>query len=376
MNTQTLFNVGSVSKAFTAIAILQLAEKEKLEFSDKVLKYLPDFPYPDITIHHLLTHAGGLPDDYELLKNSGWDNSEIATNKDVLSELYNQKPELEFSSGERSEYSNLGYIILSEIVKTVSNNDFKEYLQNHIFQPANMIRTGIYNAEEIKQVENVAKGFLLYPFTGNYEEAIYIPEFSSLCVTSGFQGDGNVYSTTSDLFSFYKALSDNKLIKEETLKIAFEKHIPAQMKGTPDFGHSYGYGWLIMNAPKQIVYRGGGLQGYVSNTLWNITDHRVIIYLINDYLSYTSYHDQIIYSIAGILNQNMLHIPQMIASFELTKIAITSSVESLVEKINEIKNNPEIYQIDLQGLKFLAMKLEQIGNKEKADLIIESFKPE
>jgi CubicO group peptidase (beta-lactamase class C family) len=70
LNEQSLFNVGSVSKAFTAIAILQLAEKEKLKLSDKVIKYLPGFAYPEITIHHLLIHAGGLPADYDLLKNS------------------------------------------------------------------------------------------------------------------------------------------------------------------------------------------------------------------------------------------------------------------------------------------------------------------
>jgi CubicO group peptidase (beta-lactamase class C family) len=376
LNEQTLFNVGSVSKAFTAIAILQLAEKEKLKLSDNVIKYLPEFPYPDITIHHLLIHAGGLPGDYDLLKNSDWDNSKIATNKDVMSALFEQKPELQFSPGERSEYSNLGYIVLVEIVRQVSKTDFKEYLQSQIFKPASMVRSSIYNADEIKQIENVAKGYILYPFTGKYKEAIKIPEFISNYVVSGFQGDGNVYSTTIDLFNFYKALSNNILISDESLKLAFQKHIPAHESGTPDFGHSFGYGWLIMNTPKQVVYRGGGLQGYVSNTFWNITDNRVIIYLINDYLSYTSYQNQIIYSLSDILNQNKVKIPQMLASVELTKMVITSSKETLTKKIEEIKNKPDLYQIDFQGLKLLVMKLEQTGNKEKADLIINSFKPE
>ena len=376
LNEQTLFNVGSVSKAFTTIATLQLVEKKKLDLADKVIKYLPEFPYPDITIHHLLIHAGGLPSDYDLLKNSDWDNSRIATNKDVMSALFEQKPELQFAPGESSEYSNLGYIVLAEIVKQVSKIDFKEYLQSQIFKPASMVRTSIYNADEIKQIENVAKGYVLYPFTGKYEEAIKIPEFISNYVVSGFQGDGNVYSTTIDLFNFYKALSNNILISEESLKLAFQKHIPAKMEGTPDFGHSYGYGWLIMNAPIQIVYRGGGLQGYVSNTFWNLTDERIIIYLINDYLSYTSYDKQIPYLVGNIFHQNTLQIPKMTASVELTKMVITSSKETLTKKIEEIKYKPDLYQIDFQGLKFLVIKLEQTGNKEKADLIISSFKPE
>ena len=376
LNEQTLFNVGSVSKAFTAIAILQLAEKEIIKLSDKVSKYLPEFPYAEITIHQLLIHTGGLPSDYDLLKNSNWDNSKIASNKDVISVLNERKPELQFTPGERSEYSNLGYMLLAEIVKTSSKTDFKEYLQNNIFRPANMTRTNIYNSEEIKQIENVAKGYVLYPFTGKYEEASKIPEFISNYTMSGFQGDGNVYSSTIDLSNFYKALSNNILIKEESLKVAFQKHIPAKMEATPDFGNSYGYGWTIINAPVQVVQRGGELPGYVSNTVWNLSDERLIIYLSNDYLSYTSYQNQIPLAIGSIFFQNMVQIPKLIASVELTKMVITSSKETLTKKINEIKNNPDLYQIDLQGLKFLVMKLEQLENKEKADLIVNSFKPE
>ena len=376
LNEKTLFNVGSVSKVFTAMAILQLVEKEKIKLSDKVTKYLPEFPYAEITIHQLLIHAGGLPNDGDLLNNSNWDKTKIAVNEDIMSALIDQKPVLQFTPGDRSEYSNLGYIILAEIVKQVSESDFKDYLLKNIFEPAGMSGTNIYNAEEIKQIENVARGYVLYPFTGKYEEAIKIPEFVSNYVTSGFQGDGNVYSTTIDLFNFYKALSNNTLINEHLKDIAFMKHIPARMKGTPDFGNSYAYGWTIINAPMQIAQRGGELAGYVSNTVWNITEERLIIYLSNDYLSYTSYQNQIPFSIGGIFYQNKVEIPKMTASVELTKMVIRSSEEALTKKIEEIKNNADLYQIDLEGLEYLVMKLEQTGNKEKADLIVNSFKPE
>jgi CubicO group peptidase (beta-lactamase class C family) len=291
-----------------------------------------------------------------------------------MSALIEQKQELQFVPGDSSEYSNLGYMILAEIVKQVSETDFKDYLHSNIFKPSGMVRTNIYNADEIKQIENVAKGYALYPFTGKYEEAIKIPEFVSNYVLSGFQGDGNVYSTTIDLFNFYKALSNNILISEESLKTVFQKHIPARLEGTPDYGNSYGYGWTIINAPLKIVQRGGELTGYVSNTIWNISEERLIVYLSNDYLSYTSYQNQIPYSIGGIFYQNNVQIPKMIASVELTKIVVTSSVELLSDKIKEIKINPDLYQIDFQGLMFLVMKLEQIGNKEKADFIKNSFK--
>ncbi len=373
LNERTLFNVGSVSKAFTAIAILQLAENDQLNVVDHVINHLPDFAYPNITIHHLLIHAGGFELDHVSL--DSLPENKIASNQEFFEILYSLKPPLLFVPGERSEYSNLGYMVLAEIVEKVSGTGFKEYLKKNVFDPANMPRTAIYNAEEIKQIDNVAKGYVLYPFTGKYEEAINIPELAAY-VSSGFHGDGNVYSSTLDLINFYKALAKNTLISEEFLKTAFVKHIPAKMEGTPDYGHYYGYGWLVFNTPKQIVYRGGGLQGYASNTFWNITDERVIIYLINDHLSYTSYNDQIPTALAEILNQNQLQIPKMMASVELTKIAPTSTVQELKVKINDIKQNRELYDLDVNGLRFLVHKLQQLGQDEKAKVLMESFKPQ
>ena len=239
-----------------------------------------------------------------------------------------------------------------------------------------MKRTNIYDSKEIRGIENVAKGYVLYPFTGKFEEAIKIPEFSMNYVVSGFQGDGNAYSTIVDLFSFYQALSNGTLISKERLNKAFDEHILAKMQGTPDYGNSYGYGWTVINAPVKIVQRGGELPGYVSNIIWNITDDRLTIYLINDYLSYTSYQHHIPMAVTLIMTSSDLQIPKLTASIELTKTAISSSVEELEEMISTIKNNPDIWSIDMQGLKFLVMKLQQVGEKVKSDLILSAFGPE
>jgi len=376
LNDSTLFNTGSVSKIFTAIAIQQLEEKNKLKISDQVVKYLHEFPYSDITIHHLLIHAGGLPEDYELLKNNNWDNSKIATNKDVLSALYVQKPELKFTPGETSAYSNLGFIVLAEIVESVSGTNFKEYLHKNIFEPANMTRTSIYDSEEIKKIDNVAEGYLFYPFTGKYEEAINVPEFSSNYVQSGLQGDGNVYSSTLDLYNFYRSLDSNKLISRESLEKAQQKHILAHdANGNNEFGVSFGYGWTIADAPIKIVQRGGELPGYLSNIIWNVTDDRLLIYLMNDYLAYLSYQLFIFHAYGKIFHQNKLEIPKLIASIELSKIAVTSSLTDMEDKISEIKQQPELYDIDVPGLQFLVHKLKELKMTKKAELLIRSFDP-
>ncbi|MCF8231888.1 MAG: beta-lactamase family protein [Bacteroidales bacterium] len=362
-----LFNTGSVSKAFTALAIQQLAEKDQLKLTDKVQKYLSDFPYSAVTVHHLLIHASGLPWEYQMPKD--WDNSKMATNEEVLKNLYSKKPELEFIPGEQAKYSNLGYMVLAEIVEEVSGAGFETYLQQHIFEPAGMTRTAIYNAEEIKKVENVAKGYLFYPFTGRYEEAIKVDEFSSNYAISGLHGDGNVYSTAGDLFSFCKALKNEKLLPKPALKKALEKHISTGDQS----GNSFGYGWTISGAPGKLVQRGGELPGYVSDIIWDVKNDKLLIYLMNDYLAYLSYNRQIFPAYAGVVYSNQLKIPKLLASVELSKIAVTSSLEEMKTKIREIKNNPELYQTDIGGLKFLVKKLQDLGKTQKADLMMRMF---
>ncbi|MCF8309487.1 MAG: beta-lactamase family protein [Bacteroidales bacterium] len=369
LKENTLFNTGSVSKAFTALAIQQLAEKDQLKLTGKAQKYLPEFAYPSVTVHHLLIHSSGLPWEYQMPKD--WDNSKIATNEEVLKNLYSKKPDLEFTPGEQANYSNLGYMVLAEIVEEVSGEGFETYLQHYIFEPAGMTRTAIYNAEEIKEVENVAKGYLFYPFTGRYEEAIKLDKFSSNYAISGLYGDGNVYSTTEDLFSFCKALKKEKLISKTSLEIAFEKHI-----STGDqYGNSYGYGWTISGAPGKLVQRGGELPGYVSDIIWDVKNDKLLIYLMNDYLAYLSYNRRIFPAYAEVVYSNQLKIPKLQASIELTKIAVTSSLEEMKTKIREIKNHPELYQTDIGGLKFLVKKLQDLGKKEKADMMMKMFGP-
>lgn len=301
-----------------------------------------------------------------------WDNTTIATNKAVLSNLYKEKPHLEFTPGEKSSYSNLGYMVLAEIVEKTSGMEFESYLKKNIFKPAKMNNTAIYDAKESKGVDNVAKGYLFYPFTGKYEEAVKLDEFASNYAISGLVGDGNVYSTTNDLFRFTRALKSGKLISKEAVDEAFRKHIATNDK----YGTSFGYGWTIANAPSKVVQRGGELPGYVANIIWDVTKDNLLIYLVNDYLHYISYHREIYPAYAGVMYSDKLNIPKFKASTELTKIAVKSSLSEMEAKIKEIKKHPELYQLDVNGLHFLVQKLKQLGENEKAALMMRSFNPE
>ncbi len=138
------FNIASVSKTFTAVSILQLKEKGKVDIDKPVKKYLPEFPYDDITIRHLLSHTSGLPDYYFYDKTYEKEPLRIYTNKDILDDLNKFKFPLSFKPGEKWDYANINYCLLAEVVEKVSGQNFQDYLQKNIFSKAKMLDTYLF----------------------------------------------------------------------------------------------------------------------------------------------------------------------------------------------------------------------------------------
>jgi len=368
LDENTLFNTGSVSKTFTAVAILQLSEKGKVDVDEFVLKYLPDFPYERITIGHLLTHASGLPEKDTLLKSFSANN--IVTNAQMLKLLYDQKPELQFAPGSKSLFNDVGYIVLAEIVETISNQQFDAYIKQNIFDPAGMSSTGIYTAAQIPSIVNAAKGYLFSPFSEKYEEARNVPEIDNLIALSGTQGDANVWSTTGDLVSFCSALSGESLLTEESLSTMFLKKTEALMPGQErSYGNSFSYGWIIPEAPYRIAQARGELPGFNAQIIWNLSEKRMIIYLSNNYLSFTSYNNMLPYSVGAILTQNTLNLPKKWASVELTNVALHISDAEIKSLVKKIKADPDTYDFDVPGIEYLIKRLREMGKADKADLI-------
>lgn len=368
LNAGTLFNAGSVSQTFTAVAILQLNEKEKLDVDKKVKGYLPGFPYEQVTIGHLLSHASGLPELRVLME--GWEVSKIVTNEDVMGQLYEKKPELKFPPGTNSEFNKLGYIILAEVVEAVSKKDYNRYLKDNIFTPSGIIRASIYNADQINQVDNRAKGYLFNPFTQKFEEAINVPDFGNLYAMSGTQGDGNVWLSTGDLLNFCKALASASILDEESVLSMFLKKTEAKMPGqSGSYGRYFSYGWTIPDAPYRIAQSRGDIPGFDASIVWNLSENRMMISLSNDYLSFTSYNSVLPYAIGTIITRNTLNIPKKYASIELTNMVMHISREQIKEKLLEFKADPEVYDYDIAGLEYLVKRLKDRGETERASVI-------
>ncbi len=229
--TNTNFRLASVTKQFTAMAVLILAEQGKLSLEDRLPKFFPEFPaYGEaISLHHLLTHASGLPDYEDHIP----DGTTIPlSDRDVLF-ILRQRSKTDFAPGTQFHYSNSAYALLALIVENVSGKTFPAFLREKIFDPLGMTNSIAYVAG-LSCVPNRAYGYV--NGTSGWE-------LSDQSVTSAVLGDGGIYSSVADLFKWDLALYTEKLISRKMLADAFTAH-----SSESDFeGSGYGYGWYVGN---------------------------------------------------------------------------------------------------------------------------------
>lgn len=277
LDLNSVFDLASVSKATTAMAIMILKEREIISYQDKLEHFFPEFPYEGITVRNLLNHTSGLP-DYLALFFEKWDRSRIAVNKDIIDMLRNYCPAAAFKAGEKFEYSNTGYALLASIVEQVSEISFSEFLKQNIFDPLRMKNTSVINRRKDNTVPpNYAFGYVYSDSSKTFELPDDLPETNYVGYMDGIQGDGAVNSTLSDLYKWDRALYTDRLVKKETLSEAF---MPVEL-----LDHSiseYGFGWGIQNNDKgKIVRHAGGWPGYNSFIARYIDFNKTLIFLCN-----------------------------------------------------------------------------------------------
>jgi CubicO group peptidase (beta-lactamase class C family) len=241
-STNTNFRLASVTKQFTAMAIMILAERGKLSLEDKMVKFFPEFPDygKEITIRHLLTHRSGLLDYEETMPA----NLTIPLSDRDVFWIMREQDHLEFPAGEKYHYSNTGYSLLSIIVEVVSGQKFAAFLKDNIFQPIGMTNSVAYEPG-ISVVPNRAFGY------AKVKDGF---EFADQSLTSAVLGDGGVYSSVMDMFKWDQALYTEKLVSKKMLQQAFTIHSPSSdMEGS-----GYGFGWYLgkYRAAKHIWHYG------------------------------------------------------------------------------------------------------------------------
>ena len=263
----TPFHIASTSKTFTAMVILHLMEQGKLNINDDVRKYLPTFPYQNITIKNLLSHRSGLPNyvhfmeggsTVEIIRKKNKKGKTIsvkrivksrtagfvgiATNKDVLQFMIDKKPAIEGNPDRFFRYCNTNFALLALIVEKVTAIDFPRYMMDSVFIPLGMKSSFVFS---LKDVANYHPSYQpnWAPFKFEKLDCVY--------------GDKNVYSTVRDLLQWDKALYTGNFVSAKSLEMAFtgysnEKHGE----------HNYGLGWRLIEKPEgTIVYHNGWWHG-------------------------------------------------------------------------------------------------------------------
>lgn len=241
-SSNTLIDIGSITKQFTASAILKLEMLGKLSTQDKASRYIPSLQgaLKNVTIHELLTHTSGITED------TGGDYEKI-TAVGLVNHL--NQMQLSYSSGSH-HYSNLGYSLLALIVETVSGEPLDKFLALELFTPIGMLKTGYthpnYNDKEVSHGYLDGKDWG-YPHKKNWTESG--PYWN-------LRGNGGMLSTAEDMYKWHNALRNKKLLSDTATEKLFAMHV-REYPGTESY---YGYGWVTEILPnnKKVIWHNGG----------------------------------------------------------------------------------------------------------------------
>ncbi len=266
------FQLASVSKMFTAMAIMILKEEGKLNYDDTVRKFIPEFPYEKITIRHLLTHRSGLP-RYMSVAHENWKNKAIPlTNQNMLNLFVQHEPVQYFQTDKGFHYCNTNYAFLANIVERISKTSFDEFIKQKIFTPLEMDNSFVYNMNG----DSMVSRYITEGVYGHRNKGWrYIKERNDYL--NGVMGDKGVYSSVEDLFKFNIALDSGLLVSKETLKEAFSPGSPKYWKRK----NNYGFGWRIKSKEDSTVFHYGWWKGFKAFYIRDMKNDKVIIALSN-----------------------------------------------------------------------------------------------
>lgn len=275
-NTDTTrFNLASVSKPFTAIAVLQLVHKNKIKLSDALVQYLPDFPYPAVTIEQLLSHTSGLAEADQFEKPYITAHpSEVLSDQKIYEDLVALKPPPLAAAGEKHFYNNLNFILLAMLVEKVARTPFANYMQQNIFRKAGMKNTYV----RARISPNTARYFLptFYDTVFQHVDSVTSRKIYTDYALGGTQGDNNVITTLRDMVLFDNALNDGKLLPPQLIKQMYQ---PVKLADGTNFfmggKKTYTLGWNVneKNALGQFaVWHDGSLVGLTTMLFKNLTD--------------------------------------------------------------------------------------------------------
>jgi CubicO group peptidase (beta-lactamase class C family) len=298
-DSNSIFQIGSVTKQFTSAVILKLQEEGKLSVQDKLSKYFPGFKYADkITLENLLTHTSGI---YNYTNDIDENDSAIVcnpVNKQLFLDIIFKKA-LDFKPGTQFSYDNSGFYLLGLIIEKVSGKSYEQNVRELIFTPLQMTHS-LFDFRDSKDT-NIAIGYKKL----NENEQVVAQRWDSTVTYSA----GGIFSTTGDMYKWAKAVAGKNILSAQSWKAAL----------TPYLEH-YGYGWFIDSLfGEKFVGHGGGLPGFISDFTYYPNNDVIIILLNNE-----GYYGEGLTGINGALSAILFHKPyELIRTRDEIKLADT-----------------------------------------------------
>jgi CubicO group peptidase (beta-lactamase class C family) len=283
MDTSSALHLASVSKTFTAMAVLKLQEQGRLDIGDSVARHLPGFPYPDVRIVDLLNHRSGIPNYVHFMESLGWDTQRVLTNRDLLDFITRNRQRIPVQKPDRYfEYSNTNYALLALVIEQAGGMSYAEYLRQHIFRPTGMNNTYVFSMDKADYA------IPSFDHRGRPERITWL---------DAVYGDKNIYSTPRDLLRWDRALADHRLFRAESLEAAFKPY-SHERPGV----RNYGLGWRLLRFPQgsRLIFHNGWWHG--NNTVFGrMPDDSATVIVLGNRYNRSIYKSRSIYaSILGL----------------------------------------------------------------------------
>lgn len=354
----TRFDIGSVTKQFTAVLILQLAAEGKIELSDKISEYLPEMPeeFSDkITIHQLLTHTSGLPSPSSGMADYIKVGMRIPyTFQERLEQL--RKSEFEFEPGTSWSYNGFGYTILGHIVARVTGKSLEDNYKERIFRPLGMTQSGVILDSRL--IPRKA-----YGYQKKWDDSYIPPVYFSQ--TEAKLGGGGLYSTIEDFLKWYKAVQGRSFLTDPMKKVYFTSHYRF-----PD-GDGYCYGHystkykIDENQNVDVFYHGGSQPGASALILRVPEKDQCVVLFHNAGMGHEEFLYEIAIEVLNILYGKEFNYPKMSILYSVGYTALFGSIEEVSKHYYYLKNNlNDAYIFDPDQLSYMAMVLMQFGAVE------------
>lgn len=266
------FELASITKTFTGVAIMQLVEAGKLKLTDDVKKFYPNFPYDGITVKLLLSHRSGMM-NYVYFIDDIWrkekkDMKKGVSNQEVMNIIAERKPNPYTKPDNRFHYNNSNFMVLGAIIEKVTGKTYADYMMEHVFKPAGLKNTHVYSTTVYPKIPVDVVGH----DRNNFKYSV------AQNFLDGPVGDKGIYSTVHDLLLYDKYLKNGRLLSQKSLDSAYKGH------NKPVNGHfNYGYGWRMFDGKgmDKVVYHTGWWHGFRHIYIRDLDKDIVVIFLGN-----------------------------------------------------------------------------------------------